>query len=55
MSTVPSTGHAFPSDLCEDVLHGVDELAWVGSGLEETMIKAFHIRNPCRSLRFALC
>ena len=35
------TGHAFPSDLREDVLHGVDELELVNSGLEETMIEAF--------------
>jgi glutamate dehydrogenase (NAD(P)+) len=35
------TGHAFPSDLRESVLHGVDELELVNSGLEETMIEAF--------------
>ncbi len=35
------TGHNFPSDLREEVLHGVDELELVNSGLEETMVEAF--------------
>jgi len=36
------TGHPFPSLLREEVLHGRDELELVNSGLEETMITAFH-------------
>lgn len=35
------TGHPFPTDLRTEVLHGIDELELVNSGLEETMINAF--------------
>ena len=35
------TGEAFPSAWRDDILHGVDELELVNSGLEETMIDAF--------------
>jgi glutamate dehydrogenase (NAD(P)+) len=35
------TGEAFPSALRDDILHGIDELELVNSGLEETMIDAF--------------
>lgn len=35
------TGEVFPSTLRDDMLHGVDELELVNSGLEETMIDAF--------------
>ena len=35
------TGEAFPSTLRDEMLHGVDELELVNSGLEETMIDAF--------------
>jgi len=35
------TGHDFPPHLRNEILHGVDELELVNSGLEETMIQAF--------------
>jgi glutamate dehydrogenase (NAD(P)+) len=35
------TGETFPSPLSDDMLHGIDELELVNSGLEETMIDAF--------------
>ena len=36
------TGQTFPSTLREEVLHGIDELELVNSGLEETMVQGFH-------------
>jgi glutamate dehydrogenase (NAD(P)+) len=36
-----ATARAFPAPLREEMLHGVDELALVNSGLEETMVEAF--------------
>lgn len=36
------TGQPFPAVLREEVLHGIDELELVNSGLEETMIQGFH-------------
>jgi glutamate dehydrogenase (NAD(P)+) len=35
------TGHTFPPSFVNDVLHGIDELELVNSGLEETMCEAF--------------
>jgi glutamate dehydrogenase (NAD(P)+) len=35
------TGEVFPNTLRDDMLHGIDELELVNSGLEETMIDAF--------------
>lgn len=35
------TGEVFPDTLRDDMLHGIDELELVNSGLEETMIDAF--------------
>jgi glutamate dehydrogenase (NAD(P)+) len=35
------TGGAFPQGLQNEVLHGIDELELVNSGLEETMLQAF--------------
>ncbi len=35
------TGEVFPSTLRDDMLHGIDELELVNSGLEETMSDAF--------------
>jgi glutamate dehydrogenase (NAD(P)+) len=35
------TARAFPPPLREEMLHGVDELALVNSGLEETMVAGF--------------
>ncbi len=35
------TGQIFPSTVRDEVLHGIDELELVNSGLEETMVEAF--------------
>jgi glutamate dehydrogenase (NAD(P)+) len=35
------TGRSFPANFRDDVLHGIDELELVNSGLEETMCEAF--------------
>lgn len=35
------TGRSFPNGLRDEVLHGVDELELVNSGLEETMLQGF--------------
>ena len=35
------TGHTFPQTLRDDIVHGIDELELVNSGLEETMILGF--------------
>jgi glutamate dehydrogenase (NAD(P)+) len=41
MGIEASTGHAFPSPWRDEMMHGIDELELVNSGLEETMIQGF--------------
>jgi glutamate dehydrogenase (NAD(P)+) len=35
------TARAFPAPIRDEMLHGVDELALVNSGLEESMVESF--------------
>jgi len=37
-----ATGRAFPPDERMKIVHGADEIDLVNSGLEETMITAYH-------------
>jgi glutamate dehydrogenase (NAD(P)+) len=37
-----ATGRAFPPDERMKIVHGADEIDLVNSGLEETMISAYH-------------
>ena len=37
-----STGHQFPEEERRTIVHGADEIDLVNSGLEETMIGAYH-------------
>lgn len=36
------TGHSLPKDVINEIVHGADEIDLVNSGLEETMITAYH-------------